>query len=186
MDPGGDLMDTVPSTDLGTYVEPDGRPAVRFVRTYPHAVERVWRAVSDPAELTHWFPSAVTIEPWEGGRITFSDDPYTEGGSGVVLVFDPPHRLSFSWFTDELHLTLEEAGGGCRLTLVDVLGDRSAAARNASGWLVCLAELEKALAGRPGAGPHGDGVLDWAPVYSAHLAAGLPSGAEIPEGVVEA
>ena len=72
-------MSTVPTTDLGSYVEHEGRPAVRFVRTYPHPVERVWRAVSDPAELAHWFPSAVTVEPREGGRITFSDDPYTEG-----------------------------------------------------------------------------------------------------------
>ncbi|MGY1770039.1 SRPBCC family protein [Blastococcus sp. SYSU D00813] len=174
-------MDTVPSSDLGTYVEHGGRPAVRFVRTYPHPVERVWRTVSDPAELAHWFPSRVTIEPREGGRITFSDDPYTEGATGVVLVWDPPRRLSFSWFEDELHLTLEEtAGGGCRLTLVNTLGDRAAAARNASGWLVCLAELAKALDGRPGSGPHGDGVLPWEPVYAAHLAAGLPSGAEVP------
>ena len=67
-------MSTPLDSDLGTYVEHGGRPAVRFVRTYPHPVERVWRAVSDPAELAHWFPSAVTLEPREGGRITFSDD----------------------------------------------------------------------------------------------------------------
>ena len=67
-----------------------------------------------------------------------------------------------------------------------MLDDRSAAARNASGWLVCLAELAKALDGRPGDGPHGDGVLPWALVYSAHLEAGLPSGAEVPEAALEA
>ena len=38
-------------TDRGTYVEHDGRPAVRFVRHYPHPAERVWAAVSEPAGL---------------------------------------------------------------------------------------------------------------------------------------
>ncbi len=38
-------------TDLGTHIEYDGRPAVRFERTFRHPVERVWRAISDPAEL---------------------------------------------------------------------------------------------------------------------------------------
>ncbi|WP_409332080.1 SRPBCC family protein [Trujillonella humicola] len=174
-------MDAVPSTDLGTYVEHDGRPAVRFVRTYPHPVERVWRAVSDPAELAHWFPSTVTIEPREGGRITFSADPYAVDAEGVVLAWEPPHRLAFSWYEDEVHLTLEEADGGCRLTLLNVLDDRAAAARNASGWFVCLRSLARLLDGRPGSGPHGDDGDDWQPVYAAHVATGLPSGAEIPK-----
>jgi uncharacterized protein YndB with AHSA1/START domain len=50
------------STDLGTYFEHDGRPAVRFVRTYPHDVERVWRAITDPDELARWFPARATME----------------------------------------------------------------------------------------------------------------------------
>lgn len=35
-------------TDRGTYVEHEGRPAVRFVRHYRHPAERVWAAVSEP------------------------------------------------------------------------------------------------------------------------------------------
>lgn len=63
-------------TDRGTYLELDGRPAVRFRRTYPHPVERVWAAVTEPAELEAWFPSAVSMDPREGGTIEFSGDPY--------------------------------------------------------------------------------------------------------------
>lgn len=44
----------------------DGRPALRFERTYPHSVERVWRAVSVPAELERWFPAAVPWTPAKG------------------------------------------------------------------------------------------------------------------------
>jgi uncharacterized protein YndB with AHSA1/START domain len=46
----------------GTYETIDGRPAVRFERRYPHPVERVWRAVTEPAELEHWFPTSVEVE----------------------------------------------------------------------------------------------------------------------------
>jgi uncharacterized protein YndB with AHSA1/START domain len=169
--------------DLGTYVEHEGRPAVRFVRTYRHPVERVWTAISDPGELEHWFPSRMEIEPREGGSIAFADDPYAEAATGTILVWEPPHRLAFTWYEDELHLSLEPAGdGGCRLTLVNVLDDRSAAARNAGGWYVCLDELQKRLDGVPSQGPHGDRA-DWDPIYQAHVDAGLPSGAPIPDPV---
>lgn len=167
--------------DLGTYIQYDGRPAVRFERTFPHPPERVWRAISEPSELAQWFPSAVRMETRPGGTITFSADPHMEDTSGRVLVYDPPHRLAFTWESDELHLTLEPAGEGhCRLTLINVLSDRSTAARNAAGWSVCLAELDKIIAGQPGDGPHSPTATPWQPLYQAYIAAGLPHGAPIP------
>ncbi|HJQ43633.1 MAG TPA: SRPBCC family protein [Jatrophihabitantaceae bacterium] len=171
------------ATDLGSYVEVDGRPAVRFERIYPHPVERVWAAITDPTDLAHWFPSPdTTIEPNVGGRIEFHGDPRVEGTSGTVLEWDPPTRLAYSWGPDELRFELSREGeSSCRLVLLNVLAENNTAARNASGWLVCLGELEKTLAGRPGDGPHGnDLVAPWPDVYEAHVAAGLPSGAPIP------
>ena len=35
----------------GTLETVDGRPALRFERRLPHSVERVWRAISEPAVL---------------------------------------------------------------------------------------------------------------------------------------
>lgn len=167
--------------DLGTYIEHDGRPAVRFERTYPHPIERVWTVVRHPAELAHWFPSTVAIEARTGGAIAFSGDPYAEDATGVVLTFDPPRYFCFTWMTDELHFHLEATGEReSRLTLINVLQDRSAAARNAAGWHVCLEELAQCLNGRTGGGPHRDGALEWPPCYDAYVAAGTPSGAEIP------
>jgi uncharacterized protein YndB with AHSA1/START domain len=169
------------TSDLGTYIEHEGRPAVRFVRTYPHPIERVWAAVSDPAELVRWFPSAVHYEPRVGGPVSFSGDPYAEGSTGVVLAYEPPRRFSFQWMTDELHLTLDPVEDGCRLTLVNVLADRTTAARNGGGWYVCLAELGKHLDGVPSAGPHSADTEPWEPIYRAHVEAGLPSGAAVPD-----
>jgi uncharacterized protein YndB with AHSA1/START domain len=168
--------------DLGTYIEHDGRPAVRFVREYAHPVDRVWTAISDPGELAHWFPSQARIQPRAGGTVVFSGDPHQGDTSGVVLAWEPPHRLAFSWGDDELHFLLERVdGGACRLTLVNVLGDRSAAARNAGGWFVCLAELTKRLDGVPSRGPHSEDTEPWEPVYRAHVEAGLPAGAPVPD-----
>ena len=44
----------------GTYEIVDDRSALTFERRLAHSVERVWRAVTEPAELAHWFPSAMS------------------------------------------------------------------------------------------------------------------------------
>jgi uncharacterized protein YndB with AHSA1/START domain len=168
--------------DLGTYIQHDGRPAVRFERTYPHPAERVWAAISDPAELVRWFPSAVQVEPRTGGEVRFSGDPYMAGSTGIVLAYDPPRRLAFTWGPDELHLSVEPLDdGSTRLVLVNVLADRSTAARNGGGWHVCLGELRKLLDGVPSRGPHSEDTEPWEPIYRAHVEAGLPSGAPVPD-----
>lgn len=167
--------------DRGTYLEHDGRPAVRFQRTYPHPVERLWAAVTETDELSHWFPSAVRMQPHVGGTIEFSGDPNQEPTSGSILTFDPPRRLAFTWGNDELHFELEPVGDdSCTLTLINVLEARDTAARNAAGWSVCLAELDKYAHGETAAGPHSDTAASWKPLYDAYVAAGMPSGAPIP------
>lgn len=171
-------------TDLGSYVEIDGRPAVRFERIYSHHIDRVWAAVSQPDELCRWFPSSVELEPKSGGTIAFSGDPHISDLPGTVLAYEPPTRLAFTWGDDEVRLELSPVGAdACRLTLINVLSEQDTAARNASGWAVCLAELDKHVAGVASGGPHSLDALDFAPLYDAHIAAGLPSGAEIPGDV---
>ena len=168
-------------TDHGTYVVRDGRPAVRFERTYPHPIERVWQAVTDPTELTYWFPSPeVSYDARVGGRIELGGDPNIDSSEATVLAWDPPHRFAFQWGPDELHFTLESTADGCRFELVNVLSEQNTAARNAAGWEVCLAELGKLIAGTPGSGPQSEDTLPFDPLYDAYVAAGVPSGAAIP------
>ena len=50
----------------------DNRPALRFERRLDHSVERVWSAVTEPAELERWFVAPVAWKPelgevFEGG-----------------------------------------------------------------------------------------------------------------------
>jgi uncharacterized protein YndB with AHSA1/START domain len=143
--------------DRGTYIDYDGRPA----------------------ELSHWFPSSVAMKHEVGATIEFTADPNVGPTTGVVLEFDPPHRLAYTWGNDELHFHLAATGTDeCTLTLIDVLEADNAAARNAAGWTVCLAELDKHVAGHHTDGPHG--AESWQPLYESYIAAGLPSGAWLP------
>ncbi|MGH3630113.1 MAG: SRPBCC family protein [Sciscionella sp.] len=169
--------------DRGSYLEHEGRPAVRFERIYPHPITRVWDAVARPDGLARWFPSTVDLEGRVGGTISFFDDPNTAPSTGTVLVFDPPEHLAFTWADNELHVDLEAIDDDhTRLILTDVLAARDEAARNAAGWTVCLGELDKQLAGQRSEGPHSATAAAWQPIYDDYVAAGMPSGADIPTG----
>ena len=79
-------------TALGEVI--DGH-TLRFVRTVPHSCERVWKAISDEAELRAWMRYPVSFEQRVGGRVQF----FGEGGiAGVVFTFDPPRVLAFSFW----------------------------------------------------------------------------------------
>src|SRR3954452_11571369 len=84
----------------GTYETYDGKPAVRFERVYPHPVERVWRSITVPEELSSWFPSTgelsccspttVEVALREGGAMHFSFAAHAEPMNGRVVELDPP------------------------------------------------------------------------------------------------
>lgn len=171
--------------DPGTYVEIDGRPAVRFERHYAHSLEHVWQALTDPGQLRHWFPSPeVSYQPYVDGTITFAGDPYAESPtSGRVTAWDPPHRFGFEWGADELVFVLTADDDGCRLELLNFLAETGAAARNAAGWEVCLEELRKTVEGAPGPGAHSEQTLDFRPLLERYKAQGLPDDGWLPDGV---
>ncbi|MFF9817369.1 SRPBCC family protein [Streptomyces sp. NPDC014006] len=166
----------------GTYLTlDDGRPAVRFSRTYDHPVDRVWRFATDPDELARWFPARAAFDLRPGGTVTFRGDPNMPESTGRVIAVDPPRHLSFSWGDDELHFDLEELTGGRTLfSLTDVLAAPDTAARNGAGWEVCLAALDAAARGERLQGPHAGPTADWKALYAAYIDAGVPSGAPVP------
>ncbi len=167
----------------GVLVEIDGRPAIRFQRTYPQPTARIWSAIADPAELSHWFPARVSLDPRVGGVTEFSDDPNVADKVGTVLAFAPPHRLAYMWGSDELHFELvADETGGCLLTFINVLAFRNDAALKAAGWSVCLAELDKHIAGAVAQGPHSDMAEPWQQHYDNYVANGMPARAVTSSG----
>ena len=167
----------------GTYETIEGKPAVRFERRYPHPVDRVWRAVTDPQQLAHWFPSEVEVDLREGGAMGFTfPGGEMEPMQGRVTELDPPHRLSFLWGDEHLRIELEPDGDGCRLRFTHVLSTREQAARDAAGWHVCLDRLEQLLGGDAGEAPGSEATDEWSAHYEEYQRRGVPAGAEIPGG----
>jgi uncharacterized protein YndB with AHSA1/START domain len=165
----------------GTYTQVDGRPAVRFERELRHPRDAVWRLVTEPAELAHWFPCAVELELRVGGAMRFVFSPEYEL-DGEVLECEPPSRFAFRWGRDVLIFTLAERGAGTRLELVHVLNEEGApgAAKTAAGWHLCLDALAARLDGtHDGPAPEGPSPA-WHERYGEYVAAGVPAGAQVP------
>lgn len=133
----------------------DGRGVLRIERALAHPPEKVWRAVTEPEHLQHWFPFAVEVEPTPGGKITFR--PHGDPGGdhaaalthGQVLDADPPRLFAFTWEGDELRFELRPDGASTLLIFTHTFGDLPGAASFTAGWMACLDGLDRLL----GAGP---------------------------------
>jgi len=94
------------------------RWTMEYVRTYPHPIERVWRAITDPAELARWFIPPTTWNLAVGGDYRFHND----GFSGKVAAFEPPTLLRFDNAAGDggyFEYQLEPAAGGTRMRFVN-------------------------------------------------------------------
>jgi uncharacterized protein YndB with AHSA1/START domain len=97
-------------------------------RTYPHAPERVWRALTDPTAIADWLMTPHGFEPRVGCRFQFRVPKPPPGWRGIVdcevLVVDPPRTLAYSWQGEPKHRptkvtwTIEPAPEGAHLKLV--------------------------------------------------------------------
>jgi len=108
--------------------ERETAPMLRFERRYGYPVERLWRAISDPAERAHWFPSDVEL---------------------VVVEEQPPTLLIGSFHDTEIRfeLTPEDDGEGCTLVFTHRFDDLADAPKTAAGWDRCFARMQALLAG---------------------------------------
>lgn len=158
----------------------EGKPVLRFERTLRHSPEKVWRVVTDPSEMKHWFPAEVEIDGTKL-RFTFPESAPVDadGGEGELLESDPPKVFAFRWERDVLRFEILPREDGCLLVLTAVVTSRITAGRDAPGWLTCLDALVA----------HADGVEFEPPTE--HLSRiehyvrlfGLDEGTDEPEGV---
>ena len=147
-----------------------GKSVLRFERRLAHPPEKVFRAISDPAELRHWFPAAMETELRAGAPIRFTfEEMDDDAPGGEVLEVDPPKLLVYTWGDDVLRWEIVPDGDGCRLFFSQTIaaggisGGRPGTARNAAGWDVCLGALAARLDGEPA--PE----TAWFPLFEAYV-----------------
>ena len=73
----GDAM-----TGWAALEERGGGAVLRFERRLAHPPEKVFRAISDPDELRHWFPATVELELRAGAPIRFAFEAGDDGHAG--------------------------------------------------------------------------------------------------------
>jgi uncharacterized protein YndB with AHSA1/START domain len=88
---------------------------------YDQPPERVWRALTDPAELARWLMPSAGFAAVAGQRFTMSCDPIGDI-DGEVLAADPPRRLTMRWVAafgaTMVDIELAPHDGGTLLKLV--------------------------------------------------------------------
>lgn len=160
----------------------DGRQVLRIRRLLPHAPEKVWRAVTEPAHLAGWFPATVTMTPRIGETITFASDGGAVDGDGVITEFDEPRVFAFTWNNEALRIELLPADGGCELLFTHTFDDRVSAGSFAAGWHACLDALAAGLDGTPAPGMTAEIYAERHEEY--HARYGLLRGTAEPGGTV--
>lgn len=122
---------------------------LRFERQLPSDPQRVWQAVTDADELTRWYPTSIEGDRVAGAplRMVFEGD---DGPplSGEVIRFEAPKVFEFSEGENLLGFTVEPAASGSLLRFVHRFGKGASAARTATGWHICLDQLQAHLAGQ--------------------------------------
>jgi uncharacterized protein YndB with AHSA1/START domain len=128
--------------------------------TLPATPDVVFRALTDPAELTHWFAEDVQIEPRTNGVYRFwgrntLGTPAHDAARQTITRFEPNTVLAFSWPINEVDTDvtfgLEPVDTGTRLTLThDISGDLAVPRQRAlidDHWRLAIANLSTHLSG---------------------------------------
>ena len=125
-------------------VQKDGEKwTLILVRELRYAPEKVWQALTDPAQLREWAPFEVDGNLDNVGAtvmLTWVGNPAPQ--QTTVTRADPPRLLEFG----DIRWELDRLDGGTRLTLWHNI-DRRFIAWGAAGWHICLAVLPHLLGG---------------------------------------
>jgi uncharacterized protein YndB with AHSA1/START domain len=145
-------------TRTGTLRMDGDRCVLRFERRLAHPVAKVWRAITDPEHLAHWYPMRRELEPAVGGKVREGDPAAPGVIHGTVTEYDPPRVLEYTLSTEGVPMAgfgdrrtsrfeLSPDPIGCLLVFTHTFSDRAGAASFATGWQGCLDALESLLSG---------------------------------------
>ena len=113
--------------------------------------QRVWQALTDPAQLHEWAPFDADGSLGAAGAkvmLTTVGAPKPHVTQTTVTRADAPKTLEYNWGDFDVRWQLEPSGGGTHLTLwINI--DRRYIAMGAAGWQICFDVLERMLEGDP-------------------------------------
>jgi uncharacterized protein YndB with AHSA1/START domain len=122
-----------------------------LVKELRHSREKVWQALTDPAQLREWAPFDADGSLGTAGnrvKLTTVGAPSPHVTETKVTRADAPNVLEYNWGGFDMRWQLEAAGGGTRLTLWTNI-DRRFISMGAAGWHICLDVLDRLLGGDP-------------------------------------
>ena len=122
-----------------------------LVRELRHSPERVWSALTDPAQLHEWAPFDADGNLGTAGatvKLTTVGAPMLHVTETKVTRAEPPSALEYNWGRFDMRWELEAIGGGTRLTLWTNIA-RGFIAMGAAGWHVCFDVLDRYLSEAP-------------------------------------
>jgi uncharacterized protein YndB with AHSA1/START domain len=141
-----------PGPATGARVSPDGDNwALILTRELRHAPEKVWAALTDPAQLREWAPFDADGNLGKAGakvNLTTVGSPQLHVTETTVKRAEPPKLLEYNWGGGDVRWELEPFAGGTRMTLWTSI-PRAYVAMGAAGWHVCFDVLDHLLGGSP-------------------------------------
>jgi uncharacterized protein YndB with AHSA1/START domain len=141
-----------PGPASGAQVRKDGENwTLILVRELRHPPEKVWRALTEPAQLREWAPFDADGSLGHAGgtvRLTTVGAPGTPVSDTTVTRAEAPELLEYNWGNQVLRWELEPLGSGTRLTLWHNIDCRFIS-WGAAGWHICFDVLARLLAGEP-------------------------------------
>ena len=128
--------------------------AVRFVRTLPAPVSKVWAFLTDAALLPHWYGEGH-IEPREGGAVTLMGGHIrgvvtgwrAEKFLGYTWNVHAPGETVSQWPVSYIEIALAPSGDGTALTLIHRPIPDAMQKQTTMGWHTYLDLIGLALAG---------------------------------------
>jgi uncharacterized protein YndB with AHSA1/START domain len=140
-----------PGPAAGAQVRKDGdKWTLILVRELRHPPEKVWQALTDPAQLREWAPFEADASLGKVGlvQLTTVGAPKEHVSETRVTRADAPKVLEYNWGAQDIRWELEAIGGGTRLTLWHNI-DRNFISMGAAGWHICLDVLDRFVRGVP-------------------------------------
>jgi uncharacterized protein YndB with AHSA1/START domain len=126
-------------------VEKDGEKwTLILVRELRHSPEKVWQALTDPAQLREWAPFVTDGSLGAVGTVKLTWVGRPTPIETKVKRVEAPKALEYG----DMRWQLESSGSGTRLTLWAKI-DRRFISWGAAGWHICFGVLDRFLAGKP-------------------------------------